>query len=112
MRQSKILVTFLMVGLLLIGVQSCQKTSTGTAFTNTTMKPWFDDNCASCHASGKKNADEWLYNASNYESSIKSEISSIYSEVYTRRSMPEGYSLSTDELNKFKTWYDDGYPSN
>jgi mono/diheme cytochrome c family protein len=94
---------------------SCKKTITTTtkiAFTNATMKPWFDTNCASCHASGKPNSSEWLYDASNYESTIKIDISEIYREVYIKKSMPVGTSLTTVELSKFKTWYDAGYSAN
>ncbi len=86
---------------------SCKK-STGTAFTNATMKPWFDSHCASCHAGG---SGGWTYNPSNYESSIKANIQSIYNEVYVRKTMPPA-GITNAELNKFKTWYDSGYAAN
>jgi mono/diheme cytochrome c family protein len=94
---------------------SCTKTATTTsktAFTNATMKPWFDNYCASCHAAGKSDSGKWLYDASDYDGSIKASINSLYSSVYTRGSMPVGIQLSSSELNKFKTWYDAGYNAN
>lgn len=103
------------IGLIISSCSSSSDTvtpsTTGTAFTEATMKPWFDTYCASCHASGKSNYKDWLYNPANYETSIKANISKLYSEVYTRKSMPEGTKLSTAELAKFKTWYDAGYPA-
>jgi hypothetical protein len=86
--------------------------STTVALTNATMKPWFDTYCASCHASGKVNQNDWLYNPANYTTSIKGSISKIYSEVYTKKSMPEGTKLTAAELAAFKAWYDSGYPAN
>jgi len=89
----------------------CKK-STNIAFTNADAKPIFDKYCASCHASGKANAGDWLYDASDYDGSIKGSINDIYQTVYVRRSMPRGSSISAAELTKFKAWYDAGYPTN
>lgn len=86
--------------------------STTTAFTNATIKPMFDTYCASCHASGKSNQKDWLYNPADYTVSIKGYITKLYSEVYTKKTMPEGTKLSTAELTAFKAWYDAGYPAN
>jgi len=94
---------------------SCKKTTTATtkiAFTNAEMKPWFDTYCASCHSNGRSNSSQWLYDASDYDKSIKSEIGELYKEVYTNKSMPIGVSLTASELTKFKSWYDAGYKSN
>ena len=93
---------------------SCKKTTTttGTSFTNATMKPWFDNYCSNCHASGKSDSGKWLYNSNNYESSIKASINSLYSQVYTQKSMPTNKTLSASELSAFKTWFDAGYPAN
>jgi mono/diheme cytochrome c family protein len=97
-------------------VTSCKKTATatttGTAFTHATMKPWFDSYCASCHASGKSDSGKWLYNPNDYENSIKASISSLYRTIYSQKSMPQGQTLSASELASFKTWYDAGYPTN
>ncbi|MFN8355158.1 MAG: hypothetical protein U0Y10_11960 [Spirosomataceae bacterium] len=84
-------------------------TETAVAFEHATMKPWFDTYCASCHASGKSNYRDWLYDPTNYTSSIKGNIAKIYSEVYVLKSMPEGTKLSSADLATFKTWYDAGY---
>lgn len=95
-----------------IAAGGCKKSSTGVAFTNTEIKSLFDTHCASCHASGKSNSNDWFYDPSDYDGSIKGEISDLYAEVFTRRSMPIGRTLSADELSKFKAWYDRGYPAN
>jgi hypothetical protein len=96
-----------------ISISSCKKSSTSskTAFTHSTMKPWFDSYCANCHASGMSDAGKWLYDPSDYTSSIENQISSIYREVYINKSMPVGVQLSSSELNSFKSWYDAGYPA-
>lgn len=96
---------------------SCSKDSSTTlttsavAFEHATAKPIFDKYCTSCHASGKSNAKDWLYNAADYNTSIKGYISTIYNDVYTKKSMPQGASLTTAELASFKSWYDSGYPA-
>ena len=90
---------------------STTTTTTTTVFEHAIMKPWFDTYCASCHATGKSNARDWLYNPANYESSIKGVITNLRSQVVTLRAMPQGISLSATELNKFKTWYDTGFPA-
>jgi mono/diheme cytochrome c family protein len=95
-----------------IAAVGCKKSSSGVAFTNAEVKPIFDSYCSSCHASGGKNSGDWKYDATDYDGSIKGEISKLYSTVYSRRSMPVGRSLSADELSKFKAWYDKGYPAN
>jgi len=101
------------VAIIGFSISSCTKTTTSskTAFTNATMKPWFDSYCASCHASGKSDAGKWLYDATDYNGSIQSSMSSIYRTVYINRSMPVGVQLSSSELNSFKSWYDAGYPA-
>ena len=88
---------------------SC-KSNDPTAFTNATMKPWFETNCASCHANGTYNAGSWLYDPSN-DQSIQDHIDHIYSVVYAKKTMPPS-GLSQAELDKFKQWYDAGHPSN
>lgn len=115
MSLKKISITVFAITLGISIISSCKKTTTSTskvAFTNATMKPWFDTYCASCHASGKSDSGKWLYDPADYDGSIKAEISTLYREVYTKKSMPEGTSLSTSELAKFKNWYDAGYTAN
>lgn len=101
------------VAIIGFSISSCTKTTTSskTAFTNATMKPWFDSYCASCHASGMSDAAKWLYDPADYTSSIENQISTIYREVYVNKSMPVGVQLSSSELNSFKSWYDAGYPA-
>ena len=106
-------IIFLATVVTIATITSCKKTTTtgGGTFTHATMKPWFDNNCASCHASGASASSKWLYDVANYNS-IKTEISTIYKDVYTNKSMPQGKQLSADDLAKFKAWYDAGYPIN
>ncbi len=85
------------------------ETSTAVAFEHATMKPFFDTYCSSCHASGKSNYRDWLYDASNYTTSIKANIATLHNQVYVRKSMPENTTLSTAQLAAFKAWYDAGY---
>ncbi len=87
---------------------SCSKDS--TAFEHTTMRPWFDSKCGSCHGSGGSNRIQWAYDPNDYTGSIKGKISKIYSVVYNKRSMPPGGATQT-ELDAFKAWYDAGYPA-
>lgn len=97
--------------ILVVAFASCKKSSSTAAFEHSTMKPWFDNYCASCHASGKANASNWKYDATDYDNSIKGKISKIYSTVYTNKSMPQGSTVSTTDMAAFKSWYDAGYPA-
>jgi|GEM_PF-1057486 len=113
----------LLVGVALVGVcllPACStssvdptdtSTTTKVAFEHATAKPIFDTYCASCHASGKSNYRDWLYDPADYTTTIKGKISTIYSEVYVKKTMPEGTKLSATELAAFKAWYDAGYPA-
>lgn len=109
--RNKFSIAVAMIALIGFGFSSCTKTSTttNTAFTHATMKPWFDSYCASCHASGASDAGKWLYDPTDYTGSISDHISSIYREVYINKSMPVGIQLSSSELSSFKSWYDAGY---
>jgi mono/diheme cytochrome c family protein len=116
MIKSTLTLSSLAVIFLLSVLTSCKKETTVTptttvAFEHATIKPFFDTNCASCHATGKINANKWLYNPADYASSIKGYITSIYKDVYTTKSMPQGATLSAAQLTSFKTWYDAGYPA-
>jgi mono/diheme cytochrome c family protein len=89
-----------------------EPTTTKVALANITMKNWFDVNCAKCHASGKIANKDWLYDASDFNGSIKTHLDLIYKEVITEKAMPEDTYLSAAELAKFKTWYDAGASPN
>ncbi|MEN9511551.1 MAG: hypothetical protein RLZZ370_1370 [Bacteroidota bacterium] len=87
---------------------SCKKES--TAFEHATMRPWFDSKCGSCHGKGGSNRLAWAYNPEDFAGSIKGKISKIYSEVYTKKSMPPSGATQA-ELDAFKAWYDGGFPA-
>ncbi len=108
-QNNKLLTIFSLAGFLLF---SCNKTEPNVAFTHTTMKPWFDTYCNSCHASGGSAAKEWKYDSNDFNNTIKNHISSIHSTVATQKSMPQGSTLSAVELQKFVDWYNAGYPIN
>lgn len=94
---------------LAITMIGCKSNET-TTFTNSTMKPWFETNCASCHANGAYNAGSWLYDPSN-DKSIQDHIEHIYDAVYVKKNMPPS-GMSQADIDKFKAWYDAGHPSN
>jgi hypothetical protein len=82
------------------------------AFEHATMRPWFDTNCASCHATGKSNYLAWHYNSADYEASFDDhEIHHIYEKVYVEKSMPKDKLLSDSEMKKFKDWFEAGFPA-
>lgn len=91
-------------------ITSCKK-ETKVAFTNTAAKNWFDTRCASCHASGKSNANNWLYDPSDYNTSIKGHIDHIYEQMIQYKSMPPAL-WQTSDSTTFITWYNAGYPAN
>jgi cytochrome c5 len=85
---------------------SCKKAKVD--FAHASMKPWFDTYCASCHAAGKSDAGKWLYDASDFNGSIKDNIAEIYKLVYVNKSMPPS-GITQAELAKFNDWYNAGY---
>jgi hypothetical protein len=85
---------------------SCSKSK--IALEHASMKPWFDNYCAGCHASGTANTGSWLYDPADFNGSIKANISRIYQEVYINRSMPPS-GMSQADLAKFNDWYTAGY---
>lgn len=105
---------FVITSCLIVLASSCQKTSNTDkiAFTNTSVKTIFDTKCASCHNASGSNSGAWLYDPSDYTTSIKNRIQKLYETVYVKKSMPQGASLSAADLQAFKSWYDAGYPSN
>lgn len=89
---------------------SCKKTP-AVPFTNPAMRAFFDTKCASCHASGKVNAGDWLYDPSDYNATIVSHSGHLKEEVYDKKTMPPSGATAA-ELAAFKAWYDAGYPAN
>lgn len=105
---------YIVINILLVIISACQKndSTTKTPFTNAAVKSIFDSKCASCHAASGFNPGAWLYDPTDYNTSIKNSIKKIYETVYLEKSMPQGTSLSASDLQVFKSWYDAGYPSN
>lgn len=95
-----------------LGTYSCSKKEPVVEFTNTTMRPWFDTYCKSCHQSGGSADNKWKYDAADFNNTVKKYISSIKKEVADKKTMPEGQTLSASELQKFNDWYNAGYPVN
>jgi uncharacterized membrane protein len=97
-------------------LQNCAKdttTSSNTpkvAFTYAPVKAYFDSKCADCHASGKSNASNWLYDPSDYDGSIKSYGSAIHNDIVVKQSMPPSGS-TTSEKNNITTWKNANYPA-
>jgi hypothetical protein len=89
---------------------SCTKSCTKLSFTQSTMKPWFDKYCLSCHGTGKSNASEWKYDPEDYTCTIKNNIDNIYNQVYVNKKMPPS-SVTAADLAAFKAWYDAGAPA-
>ncbi|MDX2171550.1 MAG: hypothetical protein SFY56_00420 [Bacteroidota bacterium] len=90
-------------------ILSCKKkkapTCDGTSSSyNSNIKSILNNSCTSsgCHPS-----------YSSY-SGIKSILDngSFKNEVITKKSMPKGNSLSSDQLSKIQCWIDAGYPEN
>jgi hypothetical protein len=81
------------------------------ALTNAVTKNWFDSNCSRCHSAGKIAEKDWLYDATDYQASIKAHLSTIYQEVVTEAVMPEDKPLSAADMTAFKKWYDAGASS-
>lgn len=93
-----------------LGISSCTKKEPVVEFTHTTMRPWFDTYCKSCHASGGSNASDWKYDSGDFNNTVKKYISDIKRTVADNKSMPKGTTLSSAELQKFVDWYNAGYP--
>lgn len=98
---------FIALGLTAVSMVACKKnqkvTCDGSAPTyDSYVQSVVNSNCISCH--------------SNY--STYSGLSSVTSngkfekEVLVNRTMPEGGSLTQDELNKLQCWVENGFPEN
>lgn len=90
---------------------SCSKSTTKTAFTNASIKPLMETKCASCHASGKVNAGEWLYDPTDYDATITSHKEHLKELVLDKKTMPPT-GLTVAEYTAFQSWVSAGYPAN
>ncbi len=111
-----------MLGMSLFFYSSClkqnnQATSTGSiSFLDSTygVRNIFDAKCAKCHASGAKDAEEWLYDNNDYERSIKKNIEEIFkvTKTTTAKMATSKYgNLLQEEVDKINQWYKAGYPT-
>jgi len=107
-----ILATVVLFSVMIV-LHSCKKESDGpkVAFTHSTMKPWFDTNCAGCHANGAANAGSWLYDPTDYEGSIQTHLSHINEQVINGAMPLPPQSLTSQELQDFNNWYLAGGPA-
>jgi hypothetical protein len=104
MKKSGLLLAALLVSAATIGCKKTQKVSCdGSAPTyESFVKNLVNTKCVSCHGS---------YSSYQGLSSITS--SGLFEkEVLINQTMPEGGSLSQDELNKLQCWVDNGFPEN
>ncbi|MCB0600116.1 MAG: hypothetical protein KDC28_02770 [Saprospiraceae bacterium] len=74
------------------------------------VKPIIQSSCAlsGCHASGSRNGDFTSYSGL-YADLVNGQFNR---EVLVNRTMPEGSSLSTSQLQTLQCWYDNGYENN
>lgn len=87
-------------------------TTTKIALTYASVKSIFDSKCASCHASGKSDAGRWLYDATDYASSIQANKERIHTvTATTSASMSTRAGLTATEVNTLNTWYNAGSPA-
>ncbi|WP_430402778.1 hypothetical protein [Fluviicola sp.] len=90
-----------------LGATACKKNKKVTpvcdgtnATYNNTVKAIVNSNCVSCHSS---------YSTYSGLSSITSN-GQFTQHVLTDQDMPEGSSLSSDQLNKLQCWVNNGFP--
>jgi uncharacterized membrane protein len=90
-------------------VQPASPPDLGTPDTEVTfanfVQPLFQTKCAGCHAPGRSSASIWTFNGI---SSISTNADRIKDAVIVRKVMPLGGSLSAEELQSLKTWFDKG----
>lgn len=96
---------------------SCQKGDTpiGTVDCSTvtysgTISPLINTYCggSGCHGANGHNGSMTTYN--NLKSYVDN--GSFKREVLTKQTMPQGTSLSSDQLGQIKCWLDSGAPNN
>ena len=90
-----------------VALLSCKKTQKvtcdgSTPTYNSFVKSIVDSKCVSCHGS---------YSTYQGLSSITTN-GEFEKEVLINQSMPEGGSLSQDDLNKLQCWVENGFPEN
>lgn len=109
-------VSIAIVACITIGISSCKKNTLdavcdGSDITyDNYMKDLINSSCmgSGCHNAGSGNGDLTTYaKVQVYVNNGK-----FKSEVLTNQTMPEGKSLSQDELNKVQCWADAGFPEN
>ena len=69
----------------------------------------FQSNCSSCHTGSGEGTPHWVF--SGY-SSVSNNLDRINDVVVVRRIMPQGGSLSANQLELLKAWIDKGAPQN
>ncbi|HRV85454.1 MAG TPA: hypothetical protein P5275_11350 [Saprospiraceae bacterium] len=74
------------------------------------VQPIIQASCAlsGCHGSGSRNGDFTSYSGL-YGDLVNGQFNR---EVLVNRTMPEGSSLSTSQLQTLQCWYDNGYENN
>ncbi len=71
----------------------------------TNVKPIIDANCIQCHGTGGNSPNLTSYN------SISANSGSVKAEVVSRR-MPQGFSLSQEDIDAIVCWVDSGAINN
>lgn len=69
------------------------------------VKPIIDANCVQCHGTGGNSPNLTTY------SSISANAAKVKSEVESRR-MPQGFSLSNDDIKSIVCWVNEGAKNN
>lgn len=114
MRTSQVFYSLSLTVCIIIDLSACSKkkldpTCDGYTITyDNYMKALISGSCmgGSCHNAGSGNGDLTTYaKVQVYVNNGK-----FKSEVLTNQSMPEGSSLSQEEINKVQCWADAGYP--
>lgn len=104
MKISRVLLTAFLLSSLLIACRKTEKVSCdGSAPTyNSFVKNLVDSKCVSCHSS---------YSTYQGLSSITSD-GKFEKEVLINQTMPDGATLTQDDLSKLQCWVDNGFPQN
>ncbi len=103
-------VIFIAFCILLVLTNCTKNEAASIAFEHTIMKPWFDNHCGSCHATGNSNYLNWHYNSEDFNATFDDHnVHHIYDLVLEEQSMPKLDTLSESELTAFKVWWDNGH---
>jgi cytochrome c5 len=104
--KSSIIALLFLLGSTIVIVSSCTKK---VAFTHP-IKPWFDKTCGECHFAGADASASWIYDPTDYNTSIKKNIHHLHEHVCVTKTMPPG-GCTASEMAIFQAWYDAGFPS-